>query len=491
MEKIRGTAKPSPRSKKGGKRLKKRFMILNTVIVVSIGSISSGPVVFAETSENQKSETELPNTPSTNPLHDTKTESEKSPTEATNNHTELQDDTKTEPIKESEQKAQVDSMNEFEEDTNKIKEEHEEIRTEIEKTVQELLKIQTEIAHFNKQIEQFEQAITENNKVIDETKEKINKSNQEIQRLEKEIHSLNKGIQKRLEILHNRVRTLQRTGGKVEYLNVLFGSTSFSNFVDRVIGVTTLMKADESLIEQQKTDLKKLEEKQATVEAKLEELTALKVEYEGMQTNILEQQKQQEVLKETVKRKEQESLDFMAELYKNNRELALEAEAMKDKFLNEQDGQFEITSESTLESLEYISQLNTSTTSDSLVEAIINSYSYIGNSVYIFGAGRNPFDIENGRFDCSGFVNHVFSQAGIQVGSTTDTLRNEGIRIPSTQMQFGDLVFFDTYKIDGHVGIYLGGGKFLGSQSSTGVAIADMTVGYWKEKFNGRVIRIQ
>ncbi|MCC3356786.1 coiled-coil domain-containing protein [Bacillus sp. REN16] len=467
--------------------MNRKLIFLNTMIVVSIGSISFVPVISAEATENQRGGIESSLATSTNPLH------ENPPTESTNDQTEPPKNTENKSTTENEQKSIMDSMKEFEEGTNLIKEEHEGIRAEIEKTVQELLKIQADIAHFNKQIQQFEQAITDNNKIIEETKANINENNQEIKKLEKEIHSLNEGIQKRLEILQNRARALQRNGGKVEYVNVLVGSSNFSNFVDRVFAVATLLKADKNLIEQQKSDLKKLEDKQAIVKEKLEGLTAMKIEYEGMQANIVEQKRQQDVLKEAVERKEQESLDFMAELYKNNRDLALEAEAIKEKFLNEQDGKFEINSESTLESIEYINQFarTASNTSDGLVEAIINSYSYIGNSVYVFGAGRNQIDIDNGRFDCSGFVNHVFSEAGIHVGNTTDTLKNEGVKIPSSAMQFGDLVFFDTYKIDGHVGIYIGGGKFLGSQSSTGVAIADMTTGYWKEKFNGRVIRIQ
>ncbi len=50
-------------------------------------------------------------------------------------------------------------------------------------------------------------------------------------------------------------------------------------------------------------------------------------------------------------------------------------------------------------------------------------------------------------------------------------------------MRPGDMVFFNTYKTDGHVGIYLGGGKFIGSQSSTGVAVANMSSGYWADTF--------
>ncbi|MGJ7922833.1 C40 family peptidase [Neobacillus sp. LXY-4] len=116
---------------------------------------------------------------------------------------------------------------------------------------------------------------------------------------------------------------------------------------------------------------------------------------------------------------------------------------------------------------------------------------YIGHSTYVFGGGRNEIDIANGRFDCSAFVHWVFAQASIEVGNTTDTLKTSGTQISVNEMAPGDLVFFNTYKNDGHVGIFLGDGKFIGSQSSTGVAIVDMTQGYWKETFSGRVIRIE
>ncbi len=119
---------------------------------------------------------------------------------------------------------------------------------------------------------------------------------------------------------------------------------------------------------------------------------------------------------------------------------------------------------------------------------------WIGNSVYVFGGGRNQNDIARGRFDCSSFVHWAFNQVGKNLGSlgstSTETLKKLGTAVPTNQMQPGDLVFFDTYKKDGHVGIYVGDGKFIGAQSSTGVAIANMSSGYWAQKFNGRVKRI-
>ncbi|MYL59432.1 peptidase, partial [Virgibacillus halodenitrificans] len=70
-------------------------------------------------------------------------------------------------------------------------------------------------------------------------------------------------------------------------------------------------------------------------------------------------------------------------------------------------------------------------------------------------------------------------------------LSGVGSKVSYSNAQPGDLVFFNTYKTNGHVGIYLGGGRFIGSQSSTGVAVANMNSGYWNQKFSGHVRRVR
>ncbi|PRO39517.1 bifunctional lytic transglycosylase/C40 family peptidase [Bacillus sp. LLTC93] len=130
-----------------------------------------------------------------------------------------------------------------------------------------------------------------------------------------------------------------------------------------------------------------------------------------------------------------------------------------------------------------------------VIEAAIKAGStYIGRSSYIMGGGRNQRDIAKGIFDCSSFVHYAFKQAGVSLGNlsstTTDTIVVQGKKVSYAKAKRGDLVFFDTYKKNGHVGIYLGDGTFLNCQNSYGVSIASMSNTYWKSKFNGVVVRI-
>ncbi|WP_078544077.1 coiled-coil domain-containing protein [Litchfieldia alkalitelluris] len=374
-----------------------------------------------------------------------------------------------------------------------IQEERTEIQAELLAVVEELTKIQQEINGLNEQIEKVDQAIADNNKMIEKTEKEIEVAESVIEELEKEMSVLQEGIDRRFGILKERAITLQQSGGSVIYLEVLAGSSSFSDFIDRVFAVMTIAQSDADLLAQQEADQQELKDKQAIALKKIEDLTAMKTEFEGMQAQIKEQKKENDALKEELKEMENESLAFLEELQNKDNELAQKAIAIQQSISPKK----EATSSGGTSSIKPNTQIGSvvvqapsAKVSSSLREAIEDSYKYIGNSVYVFGGGRTAYDIANGRFDCSGYVSYVFRQAGKSIGGSTDSIKYAGRQISTKDMQYGDLVFFDTYKKDGHVGIYIGGGKFIGSQSSTGVAIADMTTGYWKQKFNGRVVRV-
>lgn len=131
---------------------------------------------------------------------------------------------------------------------------------------------------------------------------------------------------------------------------------------------------------------------------------------------------------------------------------------------------------------------------ETIERAIQVGSALVGKSPYTWGGGRNPIDISKKLFDCSSFVHYCFAQSGINLGDyrvvVTDSLAREGRKVNADEMTRGDIIFFNTYKYNGHVGIYLGDGKFLHDGTSKGVAIDNMNNPYWKRVFNGNVRRI-
>ena len=132
--------------------------------------------------------------------------------------------------------------------------------------------------------------------------------------------------------------------------------------------------------------------------------------------------------------------------------------------------------------------------SNQIIETVIEAgMKWVGKSPYVWGGGRTEADVIAGRFDCSSFVHYCYASAGIQLGDrasvVTFSLVNMGQKVDASEMRRGDLIFFDTYTVDGHIGIYIGDNKFLHDGTSTGVTVSELS-GYYKEKFNGKVRRI-
>ncbi|MDK0553529.1 NlpC/P60 family protein [Clostridium perfringens] len=129
------------------------------------------------------------------------------------------------------------------------------------------------------------------------------------------------------------------------------------------------------------------------------------------------------------------------------------------------------------------------------IENAINAgMKWVGKSPYIWGGGRTQADVDAGRFDCSSFVHYCYASTGIQLGdrgnAVTFSLVNMGKKIDPSDMKRGDIIFFNTYTYNGHIGIYLGDGKFLHDGSTKGVWINSLNEPYWAKAFNGNVRRI-
>ncbi|MDP4107279.1 MAG: NlpC/P60 family protein [Bacillota bacterium] len=340
------------------------------------------------------------------------------------------------------------------------------------------------LAAVTEQMNRVNTAIAENNNKVVDTQNKITEKNNEINQLQGQITDLKDKIEKRNDILKKRAQSFQEAGTTVNYIDVVLGASSFKDLVDRVGAVAQLVEADNSLLTQQETDKQSIEEKQATVQKTLDDLNAMKTDLDGMTAALADQKAQQAAQQAALQQQQQDGKNQLATLMAQQEQAAAAQIQVGVSEAKQNTGSSNNSSS--------ISALPTSTAASGSISTVIQAgYRYIGHSVYKFGGGRSASDIANGFFDCSGFVHWAFSQAGIGVGSSTDSLLGAGSRVSASDMQPGDLVFFNTYKTNGHVGIYIGGGNFIGSQDSTGVAVANMSGGYWAQHFAGVVVRVR
>lgn len=103
---------------------------------------------------------------------------------------------------------------------------------------------------------------------------------------------------------------------------------------------------------------------------------------------------------------------------------------------------------------------------------------------YVFGAA--PYE-RSKAFDCSSFTQHVFKRFGMSLPRLARDQAKRGVKVSRSDLQVGDLIFFTvpgrfkTDRIPGHVGIYIGGGKFIHTWGRPGVQISPLDSGYWKD----------
>lgn len=133
-----------------------------------------------------------------------------------------------------------------------------------------------------------------------------------------------------------------------------------------------------------------------------------------------------------------------------------------------------------------------------------------GLTAYHWGGGRQSTNPLLGKppykLDCSSFVYWCYKYAGVQLANSNTSHNTTSIKTTNAlyvvgkigsglnprNLTYGDIVYFNN---DKHMGIYVGNGEFVGFNGSgynnydKGCEKRSMTSGYWKNKFQGHVLR--
>lgn len=121
--------------------------------------------------------------------------------------------------------------------------------------------------------------------------------NKDTMKLQDKIATLKVRIAKRNEVIKNQARDTQVKGQATSYVSAVLDADSLSDVIGRVQAMSTIVKANKSLMEQQKADEKAVEAKVKDNEAKVAEVQENQKELEAQKNEIANKQAELNVVK--------------------------------------------------------------------------------------------------------------------------------------------------------------------------------------------------
>ncbi|MBC1292157.1 peptidase P60 [Listeria booriae] len=343
----------------------------------------------------------------------------------------------------------------------------------------------------------------------------FNKSAEQLKKLNADIASINKRIKEREAVLKERARSMQVNSNSNVYLDVVLGANNFSDLVDRVSAVNTIVDSDKAILDEQQKDEDALKEKSAAVKKEQEKQQKAIASYEQQQNKIEAQKAEKEAVvaqlaaQQATTEKEKSSL--VAQRDREAAAAAARAAAAKEATTVQPVAATQTASSSTSSndnnsssSSDDSSSSNSSSNSTSSSSSSSSSKSTSNNSSSSnlpapTGSGYDamistayaqlgkPYSLGAtgpGSFDCSGFTSYSFRAAGISLPRTSGAQYAASTKISSSQAKPGDLVFFSYGSGIAHVGIYIGGGKMINAQNN-GVSIDSLSSSFWAQSLVG------
>ena len=116
-----------------------------------------------------------------------------------------------------------------------------------------------------------------------------------------------------------------------------------------------------------------------------------------------------------------------------------------------------------------------------------DGYAIVGTALALRGTPYRNGGADPAGFDCSGFVQFVFSQYGFSLPRAVRDQFARGTPVGADSLEPGDLIFFTTTEPGAsHVAIAIGGDQFVHAPSERGVVrVENLGAQYWASRFIG------
>lgn len=190
----------------------------------------------------------------------------------------------------------AESINDLKDKQQELNQKKSKLNSNIQEKSTKINENQSKMDGMMKQISKLDNKILKTDQKIKVALEKIEKTTSDINDMKSSISELEKSIKERDELLQQRARAIQENGSSVGYVDVLLKAKSFTDFIDRISAVNTLLEADRLIINEQNNDKKKLEEQKAKLEGKLQEQEQYRDELTSLRKSLDEKKKEKDLL---------------------------------------------------------------------------------------------------------------------------------------------------------------------------------------------------
>jgi len=188
---------------------------------------------------------------------------------------------------EKEIKELEDESGKLNSEKNKIKKDKDEVKSDMDENLESQSTVEEQMEKIESDLDSTEADINDKENEIATTNKEIKKLNEEIATLKSEIKTLQERIEKREELLMDRLRAIQESGGNVQYLAVILGSENFSDLITRSSAVNSIMDQDKSIMEEHVADKKSLETKEKEQKEKKQSVEEKKAEQEEQKEQLV------------------------------------------------------------------------------------------------------------------------------------------------------------------------------------------------------------
>ncbi len=208
------------------------------------------------------------------------------------------------------------------------------MQSELDKIDQEMDAAQAEMDALNARVQEKEQEVGRINDEVEQKQDAIQRKQDEIEMQAKKIEKQQESIEEQYEGLGNRLRTMYKNGS-IGFIDVLLGSSSFSEFMSNLEMVQLIYEHDKATLEDLHEHYGKMKEALDELAAMQEQLTQAKDELLAEKDNALAAQAElsevMNVVHEKIHELEEQSRSLSGTIYAEQQRIEAELEKAREE----------------------------------------------------------------------------------------------------------------------------------------------------------------